>query len=99
MENPRLRKLKEKTMMCDVKMLHVPAKKHAGPDALSRNPVCKEGLMGDMETKKARQSLLAMLMATEVEELYKDPAEEEVSSILFSYACPVVVNVGVRLDL
>ena len=65
-ENPRLRKLKEKTMMYDFKILHVPARKHAGPDALLRNPVCREGLMGDMETKQARQSLLAGLMTSEV---------------------------------
>ena len=96
-DNPRLRKLKGKTMMYDFKMLYVPAKKHAGPDALSRNPVCKEGLMGDMETKKARQSLLAMLMTSEAEGLDEDPAEEQASNKLFSYVCPMVASVGVEI--
>ena len=40
-ENPRLRILKMKTKMFDFKMIHVPARNHAGPDALSRNPVCR----------------------------------------------------------
>ena len=47
-ENPRLRRLKKKTKLFGFKMIHVPARKHAGPDALSRNPVCEEGFMGDM---------------------------------------------------
>ena len=38
-ENPRLRKLIEKTKMFEFKMIHVPARKHTGPEALSRNPV------------------------------------------------------------
>ena len=45
--------------MFDFKMIHVPARKHAGPDALSRNPVCRDGLMGDMNTKEARLAVLA----------------------------------------
>ena len=57
-ESPRLRRLKEKTKMYDFTMIHVPARKHAGPDALSRNPVCGEGLMGDMDAKEARLSVL-----------------------------------------
>ena len=96
-ENPRLRKLKEKTMMYDFTMLHVPARKHAGPDALSRNPVCREGLMGDIETKKARQSLLAMLMTREESEIDDDPAEEQAVSRLVSYASPVVASMGIEV--
>ena len=56
MENTRLSSLNEKTMMFQLKMLHVPAKKHAGPDTLSRNPVCQKGLLEEMDTKQARQS-------------------------------------------
>ena len=37
--NPRLFRLKEKTLAYKFKIIHVPGKKHAGPDALSRNPV------------------------------------------------------------
>ena len=58
-ENPRLRRLKEKTKMFDFKMNYVPGRKHAGPDTLSRNPVCREGLMEDMDTKMARFAVLA----------------------------------------
>ena len=43
------------------KMIHIPARKHARPDALSRNPVCGEGLMGDMDAKEARLSVLACM--------------------------------------
>ena len=46
-ENSRLRRLKEKTKMFDFKMIHVLARKLAGPYALSRNPACREGLMGN----------------------------------------------------
>ena len=56
-ENPRLRRLKEKTKMSDFKMIHVPSRNHAGPDALSRNPMCREGLMGDMDTKDVLASI------------------------------------------
>ena len=45
--------------MFDFKMIHVPAREHAGLDALSRNPVCREGLMGDMDTKKASLAIFA----------------------------------------
>ena len=38
-ENPWLRRLKEKTEMFEFMIIHVPARKHAGPDALPRNPV------------------------------------------------------------
>ena len=64
-ENPRLRKLKEKTKMFEFKMIHVPARKNAGPDALSRNPVSREGLMGEMNTKEARLAVLAGIRVVE----------------------------------
>ena len=42
-DNPRLRKLKEKTLAYRFTMVHVPGRKHSGPDAMSRNPVLREG--------------------------------------------------------
>ena len=38
-ENPRLLRLKEKTLIYKFKIMHVPGRKHAGPDALSRHPI------------------------------------------------------------
>ena len=52
-------------------MIHVPARKHAGLDALSRNPVCRDGLMEDMNTKEARLAVLASIRVSE------DAIEEE----------------------
>ena len=77
-ENPRLRRLKEKTKMFDFKMIHVPARKHAGPDALSRNPVCGEGLMGDMDAKEARLCVLAGIRIKEDEVLEADEMDPAV---------------------
>ena len=65
--------------MFDFKMIHVPARKHTGPDALSRNPVCREGLMGDMNTKVARLAIFAGIMISDDEE---DPAVELVGDKL-----------------
>ena len=76
-ENPRLRRLKEKTKIFNFKMIHVPARKHAGPDALSRNPVCGEGLMAGIR-----------IMEDEViEEDEKDPAVEMAEDKLSCYVC------------
>ena len=77
-ENLRLRRLKEQTKMFDFKMIHVPARKHAGPDALSRNPVCGEGLMGDMDAKEARLSVLAGIRITEDEVIEADKIDPAV---------------------
>ena len=87
-ENPRLRILKEKTKM--FKMIHVPARKHAGPDASSRNPVCREGLMGDMNTKEARLAVLAGIRVSEDAIEEKDPAVEMVGEKLSCYVCPLL---------
>ena len=100
-ENPRLRRLKEKTKMFDFKMVHVPARKHAGPDALSRNPVCEEGLMGDMDAKEARLSVLAGIRITEdevMEEFEKDPAMVMAEDKLSCYVCPMLARHGVALE-
>ena len=37
-KNPRLQALKERTLMYDFDIVHVPGKKHCGPDATSRYP-------------------------------------------------------------
>ena len=96
-DNPRLRRLKEKTMMFDFKMIHVPARKHAGPDALSRNPVCKEGLLGDMDTKEARRTVLAAIRIEETspEMEMEDPAKEEAENKLATYVCPILASMGI----
>ena len=51
-------------------MIHVPARKHAGLDAVSRNPVCRD-MMEDMNTKEARLAVLASIRVSE------DAIEEE----------------------
>ena len=53
-ENPCLRKLKEKSLVFRFTITHVPGKKHAGPDALSRNPVDTDCLLEGMDTNVAR---------------------------------------------
>ena len=99
-ENPRLRRLKEKTKMFDFKMIHVPARKHAGPDALSRNPVCGEGLMGDMDAKEARLAVLAGIRIREevIEEEEKDPAVEMAEDKLSCYVCPMLASYGMVVE-
>ena len=37
-ENPRLQRLKEKTLRFNFKIIHVPGVKHKAPDATSRHP-------------------------------------------------------------
>ena len=99
-ENPRLRRLKEKTKMFDFKMIHVPARKHAGPDALSRNPICREGLMGDMNTKDARLAVLAGIRVLDktIEKEEKDPAVEMAEDKLCCYVCPMLASHGVVVE-
>ena len=101
MENLRLRRLKEQTKMFDFKMIHVPARKHAGPDALSRNPVCGEGLMGDMDAKEARLSVLAGIRITEDEVMEADeidPAVVMAEDKLSCYVCPMLASYGVVVE-
>ena len=73
-DNPRLRKLKEKTLAYRFTMVHIPGKKHSGPDAMSRNPVLREGLLEGVETKAARVAFLAGLRVNEDYE-EEDPAK------------------------
>ena len=93
-KNPRYRRLKEKTKMFEFTMIHVPARKHVGLEPLSRNPVCREGLMGDMGTKEARLIVFAgiriMNEATEADE--KDPAVEVAEDKLSCCVCPMLTN-------
>ena len=100
-ENPRLRRLKEKTKMFDIKMIHLPATKHAGPDALSRNPVCEEGLMGDMDAKEARLSILSGIRITEDEVMGVDkmvPAVVMAEDKLSCYVCLMLASYGVVVE-
>ena len=100
-ENPRLRRLKEKTKMFDFTMIHVPARKHAGPDALSRNPVCGEGLMGNMDAKEARLCVLAGIRITEDEVMGADeidPAVVMAEDKLSCYVCPMLASRGVVVE-
>ena len=59
----------------------------AGPDALSRNPVCRNGLMGDMHTKEARLAVLAGIKVSEDAIEEEDPAVEMVGGRLSCYVC------------
>ena len=59
----------------------------AGPDALSRNPVCRNGLMGDMHTKEARLAVLAGIRVSDDAIEEEDPAVEMVGGRLSCYVC------------
>ena len=91
-ENPRLRKLKEKTMAFRYSMVHVPGRKHPGPDAMSRNPVEKEGLLEGVGTKEARVAILAGMRIIDEDwdpELEDDPAQLVAAAGLEGYVCPL----------
>lgn len=53
-ENPRLLRLKEKSLIYKFKIVHVPGRKHAGPDALSRHPM--EGRTVQLAALRVRDS-------------------------------------------
>ena len=92
-ENPRLSRLKEKTKMFDFKMIHVPARKHAGSDALSRTPLCRYGWMGDI-TPRRLCWLCYMLAGIRVSEdaIEEDPAVGIVGDKLSCYVCPMLAS-------
>ena len=82
-------------------MIHVPARKHAGTYALSRNPVCGEGLMGNMDAKEARLSVLAGIRITEDEVMGADeidPAVVMAENKLSCYVCPMLASYGVVVE-
>jgi len=85
--NPRLRKLKEVTLAYRFTMVHVPGRKHAGPDAMSRNPVQREGLLEGEDTKSLRTAILAKLRIHDDEDYYleEDPIQVEAQESLDSY--------------
>ena len=77
-------------------MVHVPGKKHQGPDAMSRNPAMQEGLMEGTNTKDARQAVLAGLRMVDDDwddELVGDPANTVAVAGLSSYVAPLAVKV------
>ena len=100
-ENPRMRKLKEKTVLFDFKMVYVPARKNAGTDTLSRNPVCREGLMGELDGKQTRQVLLGSIMIDDDgQKMFdEDPAREAAEAKLCNYTCPMLYIDGLRLQI
>ena len=79
-------------------MIHVPARKHAGPDAWSRNPVCRDGLMGDMNTKEARLAVLAGIRVSEDAIEEEDPVVEMAGDKLSCYVCPMIASHGVVVE-
>ena len=72
-ENRRLRKLKEKTLSFQFKIVHMPGRKHVGPDAASRYPVGPavrlqipgEPPKADFSTTEIRHSILDSLAIIE----------------------------------
>ena len=88
----------------DRNLIHVPARKHAGTDALSRNPVSGEALMGDMDAMEVRLSILAGIRiieddndndneSREMDEI--DPALTMAEDKLSCYVCPMLASYGV----
>ena len=95
-ENPRLRRLKEKSLAYSFTMVHVPGRKHQGPDAMSRNPAMQEGLLEGTNTKDARQAVLAGLRLVDDDwddEGVEDPAKTVAVAGLSSYVAPLAVKV------
>ena len=76
-------------------MFQLGSRKHAGPDALSRNLVCREGLMGDMDTKDARLAVLASISISDEGFEEEDPALEMEEDKLSCYVCPMLASHGV----
>ena len=71
-------------------MVHVPGRKHAGPDAMSRNPVQREGLLEGEDTKSLRTAILAKLRIHDDEDYYleEDPIQVAAQESLDSYVDP-----------
>ena len=73
-----------------------PSQEHVGPDALSRNLVCGEGLMGNMDAKEARLCVLAGIRITEdkvLEADEMDAAAVMAEDKLNCYVCPILLNI------
>ena len=66
----------------------------AGPDALSRNLMCREGLMGDMDTK----DVLASIRIQDEGFEEKDPALEMAEDKLSCYVSPMLASHGVVVE-
>ena len=86
-----MRRLKEKTKMFDFKTIHVPARNHAKPDALSRNP------MGDMNTKEARLAVLAGIRVGDEVIEEEDLAMELVGTSQVAMCVPCLPATGHRV--
>ena len=75
-DNRRLRNLKEKTLPFQFNIVHVPGKKHVGPDAASRYPVSPGSRLqvpgeppeAEVSTTKVRHSILDSLAIIETSE-------------------------------
>ena len=73
-------------------MFQLGSRKHAGPDALSRNLVCREGLIGDMDTKDARLPVLASIRILDNGFEEEDPALEMAEDKPSCYVCPMLAT-------
>ena len=62
-DNPRLRRLKEKTFGWSFSMLHIPGRLHGGPDALSRYGLQTAGSDAQPEDDSSERHHLTALMA------------------------------------
>ena len=89
---PKIEEIKGEDKDVNFKMNYVPARKHAGQDALSRNPVCRDGLMGDMHTKEARLAVLAGIKVSEDAIEEEDPSVEMVGGMLSCYVCLMLAS-------
>ena len=70
-ENPRLFNLKEKTLRFRFKLVHVPGKKHQGPDATSRNPVGEGERLHLQDDQPEQTAVCALLSGTDTGGLRK----------------------------
>ena len=101
-ENRRLRNLKEKTISFQFEIVHVPGRRHLGPDAASRYPVgpaVKLQIPGeppeaDFSTNEVRHSILDILASIETAEGDVDIAfisvvecSIEAMTVLHSHSC------------
>ena len=73
-DNPRLRRLKEKTLGWQFAMVHVPGRLHGGPDALSRYGVRTSDSERDLPSEDSHH--LTVLLASPL-------GPEEITLLLF----------------
>ena len=80
-DDPRILNLKEKTLRYSYRMVHVPGRKHSGPDATSRSPV-SEGKHLDLASL-TEQEVVDTTVRHLVAALRQAPTQEEEEDALF----------------